>query len=215
MASRPRIYVDYDDVLCETALMFTRVLEREFGRTVAYRDIFSFNLERSLGLTPAETEFLMHRVHAPDTLLAMEPLAGAAQTLHAWREDGFDVAIVTGRPPATAGASHEWLQAHAVPFDSLTFVDKYGRGHEPAPGAASLPLDALLQQDYSLAVEDSPEMALLLARRTRVPIVLFDRPWNAAINPEATGADRLARCRGWDEIRRRFPRPPRVRNTER
>ena len=39
MAARGTIYVDFDDVLCETALGLARIVEEEFGRKVAFEDI--------------------------------------------------------------------------------------------------------------------------------------------------------------------------------
>ena len=45
------IYVDMDDVLCETAANLCRLAEREFGRHVDYADVFAFDLQKVFGLT--------------------------------------------------------------------------------------------------------------------------------------------------------------------
>ena len=40
-----RIYVDYDDCLCETARAFTVIAERLFGKKVPYEKVRFFNLQ--------------------------------------------------------------------------------------------------------------------------------------------------------------------------
>ena len=45
-----RIYVDYDDCLCETARSFVKLAKEMFGRNAAYEDIRFFELDKSFGL---------------------------------------------------------------------------------------------------------------------------------------------------------------------
>ena len=61
---------------------------------------------------------------------------------------------------------------------------------------------------FALAVEDSLEMAALLAERCGVPVALMDRPWNrdlSGLGPAARAG--IVRCHGWAELAEPFPRP--------
>jgi uncharacterized protein len=208
MTNRRRIYVDFDDVLCETALEFTRVLDSEFGKRVAFEDIFSFDLSQSFGLSGDEVHRLMRLTHEPDVLLRMEPVPGALETLSRWAAGGTEVSVVTGRPSYTREASIQWLKAHAVPFAELHFVDKYARESDAAFRREMLTLDQLAGMDFCLAVEDSPRMVRFLAERTRIPVAVLHRPWNASgldLAPEA--GQRVFRCHDWPHLRSRFPAP--------
>jgi len=202
--ARP-VYVDFDDVLCETALAFTRVLEREFGKRVHFEDIVSFDLGRSFGLGDADLEHLFDILHQPDELLAIEPVPGAVNGLQQWAAAGCDIRIVTGRPPSTAPASRTWMETHGIPHVSLTFVDKYARNHVPHAGETLLTLDQLTEAEFCLAVEDSPEMAVFIAREMRMPVALLNRPWNASLDCAAHKG--IVRCEGWSDLLRRFPHP--------
>ena len=73
----PRIYVDLDDVLCETARAFLGILERDYGKTVDFEDIAWFDLGRSFELEPPVLEDFMRKVHEPEVLSAMKPVDGA------------------------------------------------------------------------------------------------------------------------------------------
>ncbi|MCL1887779.1 MAG: hypothetical protein FWF96_02775, partial [Kiritimatiellaeota bacterium] len=122
------VYVDFDDVLCETARGLSTLCARIFGRPVVpYENIRSFNLRESFGLDDAEHEILMDAAHTKDELLAYEPTPNAAETLRAWQAAGLATSVVTGRPPSTRGASLAWLRKHGFPEMPLVFLDKYNR----------------------------------------------------------------------------------------
>jgi hypothetical protein len=134
---------------------------------------------------------------------------GAVEALARWTDAGYDVVVVTGRPPTTREPSLAWLERHAVPYGSLMFVDKYSRyggEHEPH---AYLTLDRLCQEPFCLAVDDAPAMVEFLASRTSIPVAVFDRPWNAHLpeRPGGNGRAPVTRCRGWGDLVARFRDP--------
>jgi len=190
------VYVDFDDVLCATARGFLEVLETEFGKRVEFEAIVDFDLGRSFDLEPAELERFFELAHEPDVLARFQPLEGAFETLAEWKDAGFEIAVVTGRPPDTREASAAWLAKHEVVHDDLIFVDKYGH----APGG--LPLAEVLARDYAWVVEDSFAMALQLAGAGH-QVRLLDRPWNR-LEATAVGGE-IWRCADWAEVRRQAP----------
>ncbi len=203
-----RIYVDVDDVLAQTGRMFLDLLTREFGRRVAFDEIRSYHLGDSFGLAEDELSRFMRLAHRPDALGSIEPMPGAAAALAEWRRRGYEILVVTGRPPETREATLAWLERHAMPVSEFHFLDKYaevyrGRGGKPD---GVLSLTDLPGMGLSLAVEDFPEAAEHIAREVGVPVALFDRPWNRRVRQTDGGAP-LVRCQDWVEIRRRFPAP--------
>jgi uncharacterized HAD superfamily protein len=167
-----------DDVLCETARGCLEIVERVFGKRVAYEQLTDFNLGNSCELSSEETAELYHIVHHPDELLRLKPVNGAIAVLNQWMAAGFEIAIVTGRPPATYEPSLDWLAREHVPYHSFTVVDKYGRFTTEETIVVSL--SELARREFTFAVEDSPTMAKYLAEQMRVPVRLFNRPWNRA-----------------------------------
>lgn len=172
------IYVDMDDVLCETARGCLAIIEREFGKRVAYECLTNFDLGQACDLGAEETAALYHIVHHPDELLRLEPIQEAMPILKQWIAAGYEIAIVTGRPPVTYEPSLEWLERHEVPYQSFIMVDKYGRFE--TENTIAVTLSRFAQQPFYFAVEDSPTMARFLAEQMNVPVKLFDRPWNRA-----------------------------------
>ena len=172
------IYVDLDDVLCQAARHFLLVVEREFGKKIEYDQLTNFDVGHSCGLTAVEREKLYEVVHRPDELMSMAPIGEATETLRRWQEHGFDIAIVTGRPPDSYETSIAWLAKHGIAHSSFTVVDKYSRF--ATENTIAISLDELAGRRFCWAVEDSLPMAQYLAGAMNVPVALLDCPWNRA-----------------------------------
>ncbi len=202
------VYIDFDDVLCETAKVLSDIVADRFGRRTHFEDIYSFDLNDSFGLNASEQNVIFDLFHDSALLAGLPPVEGSVEGVRQWIESGCEVHVITGRPPETQDASLEWLQAYGLNVAGLTFVDKYARGHSALPGAQQMTLEELLSVEFALIVDDSPDMVRYFAERTLVPVALFDRPWNRRMITEQM-RDGVVRCQGWDELSTRFPCPGR------
>ena len=195
-----RIYVDFDDVLCETARDLSRLAAELHGCRVAYDDIRDFNLRVAFGLDEIRYLQLMREAHAPGHLLNLAATPGAIETLAQWRRAGHEVEIVTGRPYATHAASRAWLARHGLEQIPLVHVDKYSR--ELAPDACdwsrALTVAEFAQRHYDLAVEDAPVALRQLAAMPSCRVAIFSRPWNHGF-PLIT--EHFTRCPDWAAVR--------------
>ncbi len=200
------VYIDFDDVLCETARALSAMIEREFGKKTAFEDIFSFDLNVSFGLDESETDRLFELFNDPYVLAAIAPVDGAVAGVTAWHDAGAKIHIVTGRPPSTHVASRDWLDAYHVPFDALTFVDKYGRNHAHVEGVDTITREELRSREFCMAVDDSPVAIEFLVEQTQLPIVIYDRPWNASLS-SLDELSRITRCETWSELLEKIPDP--------
>jgi len=194
MTPTKTIYVDMDDVLCETARALLAIIEREFGKQLVYEKLNTFEVGEACGLQPHEVAELFRLAHHPDELLGMAPIEEAVSVLKQWSEAGHEIAIVTGRPPPTYEASIEWLTRHRLPYHNFVMVDKYGRF--ATESTIGITLSELASRPFCFAVEDSPTMAKFLAKEMKVPVALLDRPWNRIDSDHPL----IGRYQDWDEI---------------
>src|SRR5262245_6604599 len=183
-----------DDVLCQAARHFLLIVEREFGKKIEYRQLVDFDVGRSCGLRETEREELYRIVHRPDELLRMAPVEEAIPVLEQWQRSGFEIAIVTGRPPDTHEVSVAWLKRHRFPFQSFTIVDKYSRFSTEETVAINLM--ELAERQFCWAVEDSLPMAQYLANQMKLPVALIDCPWNQSVGQDS----RISRYPDWQAI---------------
>ncbi len=200
------VYVDFDDVLCESARRLAQISGDRYGKPVAFEDIYSFDLNKSFGLDALEQLDLFTLFHDEEMLYSIPPIPDAIAGMQSWAAAGCRIEIVTGRPPATHDISCAWLEAYEVPYDGITFVDKYRRGHAPVAGVQQYTLEEVSKAEYALVVDDSPDMMQFLAEHTDWALALFDRPWNRSLRVDNL-RDGVQRFRGWQELQLAHPAP--------
>ena len=124
-----RIYVDFDDCLCETGRAFSKLVLEMFNKHVPYDRMHYFELDRSFDLDAEQYERFMLRAHEPEILLSYDATPGAAETINEWISCGHEVSIITGRPSSAYEPSRKWLDEHGLKHARLYCLNKYGRDH--------------------------------------------------------------------------------------
>lgn len=192
-----RIYIDFDDVICETAKFFTKIAKELFDIELPYEEVQFFNLQKSFKLNDEQYDELMKAGHYPENLLAYEETEGASLVINKWVSEGHDVSIITGRPFDSYEPSRKWLDEHGLNGVPLFCVDKYGRENFNQGCTYSMTLKELYDMTFDLAIEDSPAAFEHVMHFENCKVAVFDRPWNQEVEfPD----ERFVRCRSWDEI---------------
>ncbi len=192
-----RIYIDFDDVICETARYFTILAKVLFGIDLPYREVQFFNLQKSFNINEEQYKELMKAGHLPENLLAYEETPGATGTINKWVNEGHEISIITGRPFESYEASRKWLDEHHLERVPLFCVDKYGRENFNQGLSYSMTLADLYNRTFDLAIEDSPAAFDHVVHFENCKVAVFDRPWNK--NAEFPN-ENFVRCTGWEEI---------------
>lgn len=192
------IYVDLDDVISKTTSHYIKILDQEFGKSVFFENITSFDLKDSFSLTGDEYEYFFKLVHTPDVILSLELMEGVNEVLSNWKSQGHSISVVTGRLTSAYESSLEWLRLNNIPLDSFIMVDKYSRKGIDKNVAVSLKYFS--QMKFAFAVEDSVEMANFISQEMSTKVLLFDQPWNRSFS----GDNNINRCMSWYEIDRVF-----------
>ena len=193
-----KIYVDYDDCLCETARKFTGIAKKLFGETVPYDEVRFFNLQDTFRLTDEEYEHLMIEGHREEVLLSYEETPGASEVLNEWLEKGHEISIITGRPQSAYEASRRWLDEHDLSRVPLFCLNKYGRDAFIKDSEFGLELEDYYRMKFDYAVEDSPMAFQFFDHLPELKVMVFDRPWNQeCVFPNGN----YHRCFNWNQIR--------------
>lgn len=194
-----KIYIDFDDCLCETARTFTKIASEQFGKRVPYEEIRFFDLRESFKFTDEEYDKFMTEGHRPENLLSIEETPGASAVINEWIDKGHEVCIITGRPFSTADASRKWLDDHNLKRVKLFFLDKYGRDEFYKKGESNLSLEEFYKMDFDYAIEDSPHAFKFFDKFSKLKVMVFSRPWNTEC--ELPGKN-YTRCTDWKMIKK-------------
>lgn len=192
-----KVYIDFDDVLCETAKHFTILAKELFGIDLPYSKVQFFNLQKSFNLNDEQYDTLLRAGHYPENLMAYEETYGASNTINKWIDEGHEISIITGRPFDSYEPSREWLDKHNLERVLLFCVDKYGRESFNQNCSYSMTLGELYGMTFDFAIEDSPAAFEHVMHFDNCRVAVFDRPWNRC---EKLPDSRFKRCSNWQEI---------------
>lgn len=193
-----KIYIDYDDCLCETARAFTGIVERLFGKSVPYEKVRFFNLQDSFKLTDDEYKQLMIEGHLPEVLLSFEETPGASKVINEWIDKGYEVDIITGRPYSSYEISRIWLDKHGLDRVRLLCLNKYGRDGLFKTSDFNLELEDYYRMKFDYAIEDSPIAFSFFDHLPELKVMVYDRPWNRECKLPNSN---YFRCPDWEYIR--------------
>ncbi len=197
-----KIYVDFDDCICETARSFSTLAMEMFGKNVPYENIRFFELDKTFELNEEQFVQLMTRGHLPEVLLSYEETPGASKVINEWSEAGHEVSIITGRPFSAYEPSRLWLDNHGLRNIPLYCLDKYGRDGFIKNNDFNLKLDDYYRMSFDYAVEDSPKAFKFFDHLPDLKVMVFDRPWNRECEfPNGN----YKRCFDWEQVRRAVP----------
>lgn len=192
-----KIYIDFDDVISETAVYFTKLAKQLFGIDLPYSQFQFFNMQKTFNLDDEQYDQLMKVGHFPEHLLAYEETPGAPEIINKWIDEGHEIYIITGRPYEAYAPSRKWLDNHGLNRAPLYCVDKYGREGFNRDASYSMRLEELYNMSFDFAIEDSPAAFEHVMHFEGCRVAVFNRPWN--IN-EMLPNDKFVRCNDWNEI---------------
>ena len=192
-----KIYIDFDDVICETAKHITKLAKELFGIELPYREMQFFNLQKVFELSDAQYNELMETCHTPENLLTYEETPYASSVINKWIDAGHEVSVVTGRPFDAYEPSRKWLDNHGLERAALYTVDKYGREKNVQNYTYAMTLEQLYSMDFDFAIEDSPVAFEHVLHFKNCKVAVFDRPWN---RESELPNERFVRCSDWLEI---------------
>lgn len=193
-----KIYVDYDDCLCETARRFSQLVDELFGVDVPYEDIRFFDLQKSFSLSEDQYEYMMTEGHKPEVLTSYDETPGAVSAVNGWLDAGHEVSVITGRPYSAYEPSRTWLDQHGLERVDLYCLNKYGRDAFIRDSEFSLEIEDYKRMHFDYAIEDSPTAFHFFEHLPSLKVMVYDRPWNR--DCEFPGKN-YKRCFDWEMIK--------------
>ncbi|WP_336328755.1 5' nucleotidase, NT5C type [Halovenus sp. HT40] len=178
-AESRQILVDVDGTLCFNLPRLCEFLEVEYGIEITREEItdWSYQFEQAgVGIEEVITQLFEEY---PEWFLAdLDPVPGAGRALDSLAAAGYEIQIVTHRPPETHHLTQQWLDERGMHYD--------GYVEDVPANKAEVPGDVLID-DFHGHVADAVDAGMYG--------LLFDRPYT-----ESVGHERMVRVSTWADV---------------
>lgn len=170
---KPVLAVDFDDVIANYNQAYLTFNNREYGTTITYDGIHTYNMSQVYGMDgeeqAARLRYFSHHEH--HTIVPIEGALAALDSLH----ETYRIMIVTSRCESLSDITHAWLAVHSpawtpeIIFTNASVTDFPERRKSKLPVCKDIQAVALIDDSLTTANE---------VAAGGVPVYLPDRPWN-------------------------------------
>jgi len=106
------IAVDADEILAAFLDHFLFFHNTRYKTNLGKNDIFSFRMEELFGINEEEVLRRIDEYYAARLILDIVPVEGAIEGVNALLDKGYELQIVTARPPSYKHLTVEWVERH-------------------------------------------------------------------------------------------------------
>jgi uncharacterized protein len=174
-----RFGIDIDGtVTCPSSLI--PFLNRDFDLKLTLADIKQYELTPLVNIS--EQEFAEWFKRDESQMSEESPLAvGAKKVLINWAKE-HELYFISARSKHLFAETRQWFDVNEIPFNHIELL---GTHHK---------IEAIKQHQVTIFLEDKHDNAVMIAEQCRIPVLLFDTPYNQEPVPS-----QVIRIKNWME----------------
>ncbi|OLN23529.1 hypothetical protein BTO30_05260 [Domibacillus antri] len=164
-----RFGIDIDGtVTCPASLV--PFINEAFSLNITLQDITKYDLAEALNISPDKMRIWFDATE-PD-IYSSSPLAeGAAAILSKWQQQ-FHLLFISARRRHLLEITETWFQEKKITYDHLELIGSHNK------------IEAAKRNKVDIFFEDKHDNAVMLAEELRIPVILFNTPYNQDPIPE-------------------------------
>lgn len=165
MTKKPRFGIDIDGtVTCPSTLL--PHINKQYNVNLQLADITEYDFLSGFPYPVDRNEFqAWFKANEPAMYEVSELAKHALPTLNNWQHT-YELYYISARGTNVQAITENWFKQHAVPYDHIELIGS----HDKISVAKKHAVEAFF--------EDKHDNAVMLAEELKIPVVLFDTPYN-------------------------------------
>lgn len=178
---RKKFGIDIDGTVTSPASMIP-FINKDFGLTITLEDIKQYDLNPLVNVS--EKEFAKWFFQNEPLIYAESPLAaGAANVLTKWQEE-HELFFISARGSHLLEVTKQWFRTHKLGYHHIELIGTHDK------------VESAKKHGVEIFFEDKHDNAVMIHEECRIPVLLFDTPYNR--NPIPDG---VIRVHSWNEAK--------------
>lgn len=182
MKRKPKVGIDFDDVLVDFVGTFLKWHNEEYGTNAKYTDHYAYPFSSSLGLDEEESAVRVRRFVEADIYPQLPALTGAKELLQGLKPYA-EIIVVTARRETQKVSTRKNLNLH---FPGLVSrIIHAPRLTGPTPDIAKAHVCA--NEGIALLIDDNHDnISHCVSYDPHIPGIVYTRPWNDKVRCDKT-----------------------------
>lgn len=168
---KPRFGIDIDGtVTCPSTLI--PHINKQYNTNITLADVVEYDFLSAFPYPVDRAEFqAWFSKNEPAMYRVSEAAKHAKDVLNAWHKQ-FELYYISARGENVLNITYDWFSEQAIPYDNITLIGS----HNKVQTAKDFAVDAFF--------EDKHDNAVMLAEELKIPVILFDTPYNRQPVPQ-------------------------------
>jgi uncharacterized protein len=176
---RIRFGIDIDGTVTSPSSLIP-FLNKAFGLNLTLADIKQYELTPLVDIS--EDEFATWFSENEAEMYQKSPLAeGAKEALIQWAMD-HELYFISARGEHLFEETKAWFEKHGLPYHHIELIGSHNK------------IEAVKQHQVQIFLEDKHDNAVMIAETCKIPVLLFDTPYNQEPIPS-----QVIRVKEWKE----------------
>jgi uncharacterized protein len=162
---KPRLGIDIDGtVTCPSTLI--PHINKQYNLSITLNDVVEYDFLSAFPYPVDRNEFNEWFKTNESAMYEVSELAPHAKSiLQSW-ESKFELYYISARGKNVYDITYNWFQAHNIPYDHIELIGSHDK------------IEIAKQHNVEAFFEDKHDNAVMIAEELRIPVILFDTPYN-------------------------------------
>jgi uncharacterized protein len=166
---KKRFGIDIDGTVTSPSAMIP-FINKAFGLNITLNDVKQYDLNPVVNVS--EQEFAKWWIDNEPIIYAESPIADDAASVLAKWENKFDLCFISARGPHLLNITKKWFLDHNLNFHEIELIGTHDK------------VEAAKRHKVDLFLEDKHDNAIIIHEECKIPVLLFDTPYNQDPVPE-------------------------------
>jgi len=155
-------------------------INKAFNLNILYEDVNQYELTPFVNV-PEEEFAKWFTENEPKIYEGSPPAKGAIEVLNKWKHK-HELFFISARGPHLLDITEEWFFQHGLTFHHIELIGSHDK------------VETAKKHNIDIFFEDKHDNAVMIHEECRIPVILFDTPYNQDPLPEG-----VIRVKNWRE----------------
>ena len=170
MISKPRFGIDIDGTVTSPSTLIPHI-NKQYNTNITLEDVREYDFLSAFPY-PVDRKAFHHwfKTNEPYLYSVSEIADNARDILTKWKKT-YELFYISARGENVLDITYNWFKEHDVPYDHIELIGSHNK------------IMAAKQHDIEVFFEDKHDNAVEIAEELKIPVVLFDTPYNRFATP--------------------------------